>query len=63
MLLGIIGTWLAGQTMRTILFHVPAFSVAMLAGAAGIMGLVCLVACVLPSQRPAGTSPMEALAA
>jgi predicted permease len=62
MILGIIGAWLAGQTMRTILFHVPAFSLAMLGGAAGIMGVVCLVACILPSHRAASISPMEALA-
>jgi len=62
MILGIIGAWLVGQTMRTILFHVPAFSLEMLAGAAGIIGVVCLVACILPSQRAAGTSPIEALA-
>jgi ABC-type antimicrobial peptide transport system permease subunit len=62
MILGIIGAWLVGQTMRTILFHVPAFSVAMLGGAAGVMGVVCLAACILPSQRAASTSPMQALA-
>ena len=62
MILGAIGAWLAGQMMRTILFHVPAFSVAMLGAAAGVMGVVCLVACILPSHRAASTSPMEALA-
>jgi len=62
MILGIIGAWLAGRTMQTILFHVPAFSLAMLGGVAGVMSLVCLAACILPSQRAAGTSPMQALA-
>jgi ABC-type lipoprotein release transport system permease subunit len=34
----------------------------MLVSAAGIMGVVCFAACILPSQRAASTSPMEALA-
>jgi ABC-type antimicrobial peptide transport system permease subunit len=61
-ILGIAGAWLTGQTMHTILYHVPSFSIATIAGAAGIMGLVCLVACVLPSDRAARISPTEALA-
>jgi ABC-type antimicrobial peptide transport system permease subunit len=48
--------------MQTVLFQVPAFNVATLVGAAGIMGVVSLVACVLPSHRAARISPMEALA-
>jgi predicted permease len=62
MILGVIGAWLTGQTMRTILFHVPSFSVATLGGAAVIMGAVCVVSCLLPSDRAARTSPVEALA-
>jgi predicted permease len=61
-ILGAIGAWLTGQAMQTILFHVPAFNLAVLAGAAGVMGMVSLVACVLPSHRAARISPMEALA-
>jgi ABC-type antimicrobial peptide transport system permease subunit len=62
MILGVLGTWLTGQTMRSILFHVPAFNIATLGGAAGVMGVVCLVACLLPSDRAARVSPVEALA-
>jgi len=61
-ILGAIGAWLTGQAMQTILFHVPAFNLAVLAGAAGVMGMVSLVACVLPSHRAARISPLEALA-
>jgi ABC-type antimicrobial peptide transport system permease subunit len=48
--------------MRTLLFQVPPLHVATLAAAAGIIGVVSLVACLLPSQRAARISPMEALA-
>jgi len=61
-ILGIIGSWLTGQAMRAVLFHVPPLNMAILAGTVGVMGLVSLVACLLPSQRAARISPMEALA-
>lgn len=61
-ILGLIGAWLTGQAMQTILFHVPALNLGTLAGAVGIMGLVSLFACLLPSHRAARISPMEALA-
>jgi ABC-type antimicrobial peptide transport system permease subunit len=48
--------------MQTILFHVPALNLATLAGAVAIIAIVALVACLLPSQRAARISPMEALA-
>jgi predicted permease len=61
-ILGVMGAWLAGRAMRTVLFHVPALDFAILASAAGVMGVVILVACLLPSRRAARISPMEALA-
>jgi ABC-type antimicrobial peptide transport system permease subunit len=60
-ILGVIGAWLAGRAMQTVLFHVPALSLAILAGSAGVMGVVSVVACLLPSHRAARISPMEAL--
>jgi predicted permease len=60
--LGLIGTWLMGQAMQAVLFHVPSFNLAILAGATCVMGLVSLAACLLPSRRAARISPMEALA-
>lgn len=59
---GVIGAWQAGRAMRTVLFHVPPLSLTVLAGAACVIGVVCLAACLLPSQRAARVSPIEALA-
>jgi predicted permease len=61
-ILGAIGAWLTGRAMQAVLFHVPAISPAILAGTGCVLGLVSLVACLLPSQRAARISPMEALA-
>jgi predicted permease len=61
-LLGVIGAWLTGHAMQAVLFHVPAFNLAILVGAVFVMGLVSLAACLLPSQRAARISPMESLA-
>src|SRR5579859_472593 len=60
-LLGLLGALLAGRAMQAVLFHVPALNLAILAGAACVTGVVCLAACLLPSQRAARISPVEAL--
>jgi predicted permease len=62
MILGLVGAWLTGKAMQSILFHVPALNLTTLAGAAAILGAVSLIACLLPSGRAARISPMEALA-
>jgi predicted permease len=59
--LGLIGAWQAGRAMRSLLFQVPPLDVAVLATAACVTAAVCLAACLLPSQRAARISPMEAL--
>jgi hypothetical protein len=61
-ILGAIGAWLTGRAMQAVLFHVQPLDLAILAAAACLMGLVSLAACLLPSQRAARISPMEALA-
>jgi predicted permease len=61
-ILGMIGAWLTGRAMQTLLFRVPPLHVATFVAAAGIVGVVSLVACLLPSYRAARISPMEALA-
>jgi predicted permease len=60
--LGAVGAWMTGTAMQAVLFQVPAFSVSTLGAAAAVMATVCLIACLLPSQRAARTSPLEALA-
>ena len=60
--LGLIGVWQAGRAMRSLLFQVPPLDFAVLAAAACVTAAVCLAACLLPSQRAARISPMEALA-
>ena len=61
-LLGSIGAWFAGKTMQAVLFHVRALDGMTLAGAAVIVLLASLVACLLPARRAARISPMQALA-
>jgi ABC-type antimicrobial peptide transport system permease subunit len=62
MILGLIGTWLTGRAMRNLLFHVSPFHMATIAGAVCIIGVVSLIACLVPSHRAARVSPMQALA-
>lgn len=59
--LGVIGAWLAGRAMQAVLFHVPPLDFEILAGTAGVMAAVSLVACLLPSHRAARISPVEVL--
>jgi predicted permease len=63
MILGMIGAWFAGQAMRSLLFHVPPLDIPVLAGVAGVLFAVSLVACLLPSHRAARFSPREILSA
>ncbi|HTG31323.1 MAG TPA: ABC transporter permease [Thermoanaerobaculia bacterium] len=59
--LGVLGAWLTGKAMQSVLFQVPALHVATLVGTAAILGTVSLIACLLPSDRAARISPMEAM--
>jgi predicted permease len=59
--LGVLGAWLTGRAMQAVLFQVPPLHVATLAGAAGLLGAVCLAACLLPSHRAARVSPKVVL--
>lgn len=59
--LGAVGAWLLGRAMQTLLFHVAALNPEIFASAIGVMGLLSLAACFLPSLRAAQISPMEAL--
>jgi len=61
-ILGAVGAWLTGRALQTFLFQVPPLDLVILAGAVGIIGVVSLVACLLPSQRATRMSPVDALA-
>lgn len=61
-ILGVIGACLTGRAMQAVLFHVPVLDLPILVGSLCVMGFVSLAACLLPSQRAAHLSPMEALA-
>jgi predicted permease len=61
--IGSIAAALAGRALQSILFDLPAVHPATLAATAGIMTVVCLVACWLPARRASRTDPMEALRA
>jgi predicted permease len=60
-LFGLAGAWWTGRAMQAVLFHVAALDWAPLTGAAGVIAVVALTACVLPARRAARISPMVAL--
>jgi predicted permease len=60
-ILGVLGAWMAGRAMQTLLFHVPAVHIGTLVLTTAIVAIVCVLACLLPSERAARISPMEAL--
>lgn len=59
--LGVLGAWLVGKAMQSVLFEVRAFDVPMLLAGALVVALVSLGACLVPASRAARVSPMEAL--
>jgi predicted lysophospholipase L1 biosynthesis ABC-type transport system permease subunit len=59
--LGILGAWLTGHAMQAVLFQVPPLHLETLAGTTGVMCVVSLAACLVPSHRAARISPLEAL--
>jgi predicted permease len=60
-ILGLIGAWLAGRAMQSVLFDVPTLHFATLLGTALIMTAVSLVACLIPARRATKVDPMVAL--
>ena len=62
-LVGGLGAWMAGRFMQRILFDVPALHVPTLLGSAATLGVVAVVACVLPARRAARVDPLIAMSA
>jgi predicted permease len=61
-ILGTLGAWMSGHAMRTVLYHVPAHSPAILVGSAVAIAAISFFACLLPARRAARISPIQALA-
>jgi predicted permease len=62
-ILGLLGAWWTGRAMQSVLFDVPALPVAPLLATALVMGIVSLVACLIPARRATKVDPMIALRA
>jgi predicted permease len=62
-ILGLIGAWLAGKAIQSVLFDVPILHVATLLGTALVMTAVSFVACLIPARRAAHVDPIQALRA
>jgi predicted permease len=62
-ILGLLGAWLAGRAMQSVLFDVPTLHLATLLVTALIMTAVSLVACLIPARRATKVDPMIALRA
>jgi predicted permease len=62
-ILGVIGAWVAGKAMQSVLFGVPTLHLATLFGTALVLGVVSLVACLIPARRATKVDPMIALRA
>jgi predicted permease len=60
-ILGLIGAWLVGRAMQSVLFDVPKLPMAALLGTAFVMTSVSLVACLIPARRATRVDPMVAL--
>ncbi len=60
---GLIGAWLAGRAMRSVLFDVSTLRLTTLLGVALVMSIVSLIACLIPARRATRVDPMVALRA
>jgi ABC-type antimicrobial peptide transport system permease subunit len=61
--LGLIGAWFVGRAMHGLLFGVAPVNGPVIAGTAVLLGVVVLLASLLPSRRAARVDPVVALRA
>lgn len=61
--LGLIGAWLTGRAMQSVLFDLPTLPVSALLGTALVMSIVSLIACLIPARRATKVDAMIALRA
>ena len=59
--LGVIGVWVTGKAMQSVLYGLPGLHVATLVGTAVVMAAASLVACLIPAGRASRVDPMIAL--
>jgi predicted permease len=62
-IVGLIGAWLAGRAMQSVLFDVPTLPLATLLGTAFVLSAVSLIACLIPARRATKVDPVVALRA
>jgi putative ABC transport system permease protein len=59
--IGVGGAWIAGRLLRASLYEVPTFDPVTLGAVCGLLGVVAIAACWIPSRRAASTSPSTVL--
>ena len=62
-ILGLIGAWLIGRAMQSVLFGVPTLPIVTLLASLAVMSVVSIIACLIPSRRATKVDPMIALRA
>ncbi|MDQ3171972.1 MAG: ABC transporter permease [Acidobacteriota bacterium] len=59
--IGLLASFLAGRALRSLLFSTAPSDPAVLAGAAGLLGVTAMLACYLPARRASRVDPVRTL--
>ena len=59
--LGLVGSFLAGRVLTTVLFGVEPFDSATVVAVTALFGVIALAACFIPARRAARVDPLVAL--